>query len=212
MPGDIDQIPYPPDELPGRRPRLRTERPKELWRLHWESDPSQPTPHNPGRWRFDAPDGAFPVTYASLERHHTFVEVYGDTDDRREIQPNQAQRKISAGTFSRNLRVIDLGDAETLARLSVDSRICTTVEYARTQLWGQKMHKWRDDADGIRYPGRKSGRSDNLCLFLDRCADALQWTPIGTIASERELVMRACHMFEIVPTVYLLPAPGPDWP
>lgn len=212
VPEDIDQIAYPPDDLPGRPPRLRTERPKELWRLHWEDDPNHPDPRNPGRWRFDAPGGTFPVTYASLEKHHAFVEVYGDTDDRREIQPNQATRKISTGSLTRNLRVIDLGDAETLARLGVDGRICTTILYARTQLWGEKMRSWCEDADGIRYPGRKSGRTDNLCLFLDRCASALNWTPVGTIASERELVLRACQMFEIIPTVYLLPAPGADWP
>jgi hypothetical protein len=212
VPEDTDQIILPPAKLAGRPPRLRSERPKRLWRLHWELDPSHPTPKNPGRWRFDAPAGQYPVTYASVRRDHVFVEVYGDTEDQRIIAPNQAERRISVATFSRKLRVIDLGDAETLARLGIDSRLCTTLDYTRTQLWAEKMRQWRTDADGIRYTGRKAGRADNLCLFLDRCANALDWELQGTIASERALVTKACHRFGIVPILYFAPAAGRDWP
>jgi hypothetical protein len=209
---DVDQLAYPPDDLPGRPPGLRVERPQELWRLHWEEHPSRPKVRDPGRWRFDAPRGEYPVTYVSLDRYHTFVEVYGDTDDRRAIQPNQANRRISVGSLSRSLRVVDLGDAETLSRLRVDGHIYTTIDYARTQLWSKQIRRWRPKADGIRYPGRRSGRVDNLCLFLDRCADALTWTLVGTVESERELVMRACQMFDIVPLVHLAPSRRADWP
>lgn len=218
MTGDIglieqaDLIPYPPDELPGRPPALRDDRPAEVWRLHWEKNPNKPAVHNPGRWRFDAPAGEFPVSYANEERHHVFVEVYGDTDDRRIIAPDQANRRISVAKLTRTLRVVDLGDARALSRLGVDARICTTIDYPRTQAWCVKIRELCPDADGIRYPGRKAGRADNRALFLDKCADALDWTEVGTIATERDLVLRACEMFEIVPAVYLTPAPSDAWP
>jgi hypothetical protein len=210
--GAIDRISDPPEALSGAPPNLRADRPAELWRLHWEDDPSSPEPKDPGRWRFDAPHGEYPVTYASGEQLHAFVEVYGDTSNHREIQPDQAERRISVGSLNRGLQLIDLGDAETLARLRLDSRIYTTLEYPRCQLWGRAFRRWLRAAEGIRYPGRKAGREDNFCLFLDRCRDALDWHPVGTIATERTLVLRACQKFDIVPRVYLEPGIEPSWP
>lgn len=212
MAGNPEQIPVPPERLK-RQPDLRRDRPSELWRLHWEDDPSSSSePANPGRWRFDAPHGEYPVTYANCERHHIFVEVYGDTDDHREIQPNQADRRISLASLDRPLKIVDLGDAETLACLRIDSRVYTTLDYPRTQLWSKALHDSLPDADGIRYPGRKAGREDNFCLFLSRCGNALSWNPIGTIASERPLVLAACKKFDITPRIYLEAPPGEAWP
>jgi hypothetical protein len=209
--GNLDQIPLPPKAVE-RPPDLRLDRPAELWRLHWESDPSSPEPKDPGRWRFDAPHAEYPVTYANRERHHIFVEVYGDTDDHREIQPDQADRKISVASLNRPLRLIDLGDAETLAHLRLDSRVSTTIEYSRTQLWSRTLHDSLPYADAIRYPGRKAGREDNFCLFLDRCKDALVWNLVGTIATERALVLSACMKFDITARVYLEGPPTEAWP
>ena len=211
MAGNLDQIPLPPEALK-RHPNLRLDHPAELWRLHWESDPSSPGAKNPGRWRFDAPQGEYSVTYANCERHHIFVEVYGDTEDHRDIQPDQADRKISVASLDRPLHLVDLGDAETLAHLRLDSRVSTTVEYSRTQLWSRALHDFLPHADGIRYPGRKAGREDNFCLFLDRCKDAITWKPVGTIATERALVLRACMKFDITARVYLEGPPGEAWP
>lgn len=211
MAGTLDQIPVPPERLE-HLPKLHSERPAELWRLHWEDDPSSPEPKDPGRWRFDAPHGEYAVTYANCDRQHIFVEVYGDTEDHREIQPNQADRRISVASLSRSLRLVDLGDAETLARLNLDSRVCTTLDYGRTQLWSRALHGSLSDADGIRYPGRKAARKDNYCFFLDRCRDALSWDLVGTIASERSLVIGACTKFDITPRVYLEAPPEEPWP
>lgn len=208
---EANPIDEPPDDLPGAPPKLRRDRPAELWRLHWEDDPSNPVPKDPGKWRFDAPKGEYPVTYANPGRHHVFVEVYGDTDTRREIQPDQADRKISVATVARDLRLVDLGDALTLSRLGVDGRICTALDYPNTQHWSKRIREWLPDADGIRYNGRKAGRKDNYCLYLDRCADALNWRLAGTVASEHKLVMQACQMFDIVPRVYFS-KPGDPWP
>jgi hypothetical protein len=141
-----------------------------------------------------------------------FVEVYGDTDDRREIAPDQADRKISSGQARRDLLLVDLGDAETLARLEIDGRINTTLEYDRTRRWSKALHDGVGDADGIRYPGRKAGREDNFCLFLDRCGDAIAWDLVGTIADQRALVLKACLKFDITPRVYMEPKAAEPWP
>lgn len=206
-----EQIPPAPARPPGRLPKLRVEQPKELWRLHWESDPNRPPRRGP-RWRFDPPAGDRPVTYTNLERHHIFIEIYGDTTDRRVITPDQAERRISCATVARPLALVDLGDAQTLQRLHTDLRLTSSIDYESTRDWGQRIYEWLTEADGIRYPGRKAGRSDNVVLFLDRCEDALDWEQLGTIATERTLVMAACRMFDIVPLVYLAPAPAKRWP
>jgi hypothetical protein len=175
---------------------LREDQPEKLWRLHWEDDPNLPDRHSAGRWRFDAPDGSYPVTYANLSKQHVFVEVYGDIDDAQLIE-RQAERKISYATLRRPIQVIDLGDSETLRALKVDLRICTTVDYQRTMQWGQRLREWSPHAEGIRYLGRKGGREDNYCLFLDRCAGALDWTCCGTLVENEALVLEASDKFNM---------------
>jgi hypothetical protein len=95
---------------------LREDQPEKLWRLHWEDDPNVPDRHASGRWRFDAPNGSYPVTYANLSEQHVFVEVYGDIDDDQLIE-RQADRKLSYATLRRPIQVVDLGDSEILRSL-----------------------------------------------------------------------------------------------
>jgi hypothetical protein len=212
-PDDFDAIAWPPAALPGKRPKLRPDRPDVLWRLHWEEDPNDPPRYPTGKWRFDAPDGSYPVTYASTSELHVFVEVYGDIDDAQIIE-DQAQRRISSATLNRPVDVIDLGDAATLRDLKLDGRVATTRDYTRTMLWSQRLRQWLPEAEGIRYLGRKGGRDENLCLFLDKCADALDWTPYGTLADNEDLVLRASDAFNLtfdftIPGIW--PAGGSTW-
>lgn len=200
MPADIDTLSWPPDDPPHKLPDIRPDRPPELWRLHWEADPNKPTPANPGRWRFDAPLGEWPVTYVNASKFHVFAEVYGDNGD---VAPDQLQRKISCAHLKRDLRLVDLGDARWLRALKIDSRICDTVDYRCTQRWAARLRSWLHEADGIRYPGRKAGRADNYCLWLDRCADALEWTPHGILGEQEYLVLVACEMFSLSPRLFL---------
>jgi hypothetical protein len=195
-PDNPDAIPRPPVDLPGRAPALRPDRPDLVWRLHWEDNPNDPPRYPSGRWRFDAPDGSYPVTYANLSKLHIFVEVYGDTDDAQVIE-DQADRQLSYATLNRDIDVIDLGDSATLRALNLDLRIATTCAYDRTMLWGQRLRTWLPDAEGIRYLGRKGGREENFCLFLDKCADALEWTCCGTLAENEHLVLRAGDAFNM---------------
>jgi hypothetical protein len=206
-PEDRDEIPWPPPKLPGPAPKAAFYLPDRLWRLHWEEDPNSPPRYPSGRWRFDAPDGAYPVTYANISEHHVFVEVYGDVDEFQIIE-EQAERKLSYAESSRPLALVDLGDAEVLRALRIDLRICTTVDYERTMAWSKQLREWLPDADGIRYLGRKGGREDNVCLFLDRCAADILWTPCGTLAENEKLVLEASDMFDLA---FDFTVPG-HWP
>lgn len=195
-PDNPDAIPWPPVGPPGPLPDLRNDQPGALWRLHREGDPNFPPRYACGRWRFDAPDGAYPVTYASLGKLHVFAEVYGDIDEAQIIE-NEAGRLVSVAKITRQIRVIDLGDASVLRALKLDLRISTTIDYPRTMLWSKRLRDWFPEADGIRYLGRKGGREDNFCLFLDRCADALEWTSLGTLADNEALVLQAGDVFNM---------------
>jgi hypothetical protein len=204
-------LPTPPSDPAGTLPRLSAVAVPKLWRLHWEVDLRRPRVHEPGRWRFDAPDGQYAVSYGNVSAEHAFVEVYGDLDDGfNEIAPSQADRRISSMTFSRKLRVVDLGDAALLRAIGADLRIATDTDYRVTQLWGERIHAWWAHADAIRFPGRKAGRRDNFCLFLDRCVDAIEQEGHGTLAENEELVLRACELFGLVPRL-IFEAPSPHW-
>jgi hypothetical protein len=196
-PDNPDVIPDAPADPPGRLPRLRSERPAELWRLHKEEDPNLPKSYPRGKWRFDSPTGRYPVTYANVSKHHVFAEVFGDVDDAQIIE-DEADRKLSWVAFTRSIQVVDLGDAEVLRALKLDLRVSTTIDYPRTMRWSDRLHDWMRDAEGIRYLGRKGGREDNYCLFLDRCADALDWRRCGTLIENEELVLEASDMFDLV--------------
>jgi len=185
-----------------------------IWRLHREADPNRPRRYPAGKWRFDAPTGSYPVTYANVSKHHVFVEVFGDVDDAQIIE-GESGRKLSSASFRRSIQVLDLGDSAVLRALRLDLRISTTIDYARTMRWSELLHDSLDDAEAIRYLGRKGGREDNYCFFLDRCADALEWRCCGDLASNEALVLEAGDMFDLVfdftiPTAW--GTPPPRWP
>ena len=213
-PADRDVIPDAPARLPGKPPRLRREQPDAIWRLHKEADPNRPRRYPRGRWRFDAPNGEYLVTYGNVSKHHAFAEVFGDVDGPQIIE-GASGRRLSCATFKRPLQIVDLGDARVLRALRLDLRVSTTIDYARTMRWSERLHAWLPDADGIRYLGRKGGREDNYCLFLDRCADALEWTFHGDLAANEELVLEVGEMFELAFDFTVRKAsdtPPPRWP
>lgn len=212
-PDDPDDVPWPPDERPDRLPILRIDNTQPLWRLHWEDDPNDPPRYPTGRWRFDSPDGSYAVTYVNLSRDHVFVEVYGDVDEDQVID-SQADRQLSFVELKRPLQLVDLPDSGTMRDLKVDSRLSSTTDYERTMAWSAALHAWLPLADGVRYLGRKAGREDNFCLFLDRCGEALEWTPCGSLADNEGLVLRVGERFHMTFdfTLDSWPSDIPDWP
>jgi hypothetical protein len=194
-------LPLPPAAPPRPLPSLPVEAIGELWRLHREPDPLKPALHPQGRFRFDAPAGEYPVTYANADQHGCFAEVYGD---RQSIPPRDATRTVSQITASEPLRLIPLDDGQFLKALhpQLDGRISTDVEYATTRQWALALHGWYPDAHGIRYTARHATPHHNYCLFLDRCAPLLTADLQGTLAELGELVTRACAAYRLAPRLH----------
>lgn len=118
-------IPLPSAAPPAQLPRLVPDQPDEAWRLHWEPNPRAPHAHAQGRYRFDAPDGEYPVTYLCDDQAACFAEVYAD---RQEIGPDQGDRLLSELTYTRPLLLVPLDDGQALRKLdqALDGRIATT--------------------------------------------------------------------------------------
>lgn len=191
--------PFPPESPPASLPELARVEVLAGWRLHWEEDPRDPPAHPNGRWRFDAPRGEYRVTYFNLDPYAAFAEVYGDM---RSIAPDQAARTLSTMWAERELGVVDLDSAETLAALGLDLRISASVDYERSMAWSRALHDWYPKADGIRYLGRHAAKHLNFCLFLDRCADALGFEPEGMLADLRPHVIRAADAYNLAPRMF----------
>ncbi len=162
-----DALPEPPDTPPAGLPPLVREL-ASAWRLHWEDDPLAPRRYPHGRYRFDAPDGEYPVTYGNRDRLACFLEVYGAMNL---IAADQGGRLVSHLAVLRPLALVPLDDPATRRRLDprLDARIATAIQYPVTQRWSRALHAWYPEADGLRYPSRHADGALNYCFYLDRC-------------------------------------------
>jgi hypothetical protein len=201
IPNLYNDVPFPPTSAPARPPALVDDEPERLYRLHWEEDPTNPRRHPTGKFRFDAPADEYAVTYLNSNLYACFGEVYGNEQV---IAPDQADRTISEAAIRRRLNLVPLHDGAALKRLArgLDLTISTTIHYSRTMRWSRALHQWYPDADGLLYVGRHAGLHLNRCLFLDRCADALGFTPFGTVASQRETTIRAADAYALAPRLF----------
>ena len=199
MADNAEAIPWPgerPAELPAPTPELLT----EAWRLHWEPDPTVERRHPTGRYRFDAPAGEFGVTYVNRDRLAVFAETYAEGS--RVLAKSEARRMRSRLSSTRPLRLLRMDEMAVAAAFGLDNRISTEKPYDRTQAWSAAWHAWYRELDGLVFLGRKSAPHRNLCLYLDRCADALAYAPDGTLAELREDGLRAWLKYNITPALY----------
>jgi RES domain len=194
-------IPLPPALRPTKLPTPADAAVPTLWRLHWEIDPRVPRHHSSGRFRFDAPQGEFAVTYLSADEYGCFGETYGD---RQAIPPRDSERLLSRLTTTGPLRLIHLDDGELLKALHphLDGRISSDIHYTITQAWSLALHEWYPEAHGIRYIARHATPHLNYCLFLERCSGLLELGTEGRLADLRELVIRACDAYGLAPRVF----------
>jgi RES domain len=198
-PAGIDLLPTPPRSLPSPGFALDVVDGVLAYRLHWDRNTLRPKRHPRGKLRFDAPrDGAeYAVTYANLAEHGAFAEVYGDTQLISELE---APRRLSALVATRPLNLIPLDDPTVQKALKLDGRIAMSRQYDTTMLWSRALHRWFPSADGIRYASRHAGAAfPNLCLFLDRCRDALHVEPRGTLGDPalRPLMLDAADRYRL---------------
>ena len=192
-------VPLPPDEPPRDLPALADQPLEASWRLHWEPNPIRRKRHRPGLSRFDSPRGDYAVTYVNEDRMAPFAEVYGDT---RVLTKSEASRRWSRIHATRPLRILQLDSEGVAAAFGLDLRIATELDYARTQAWSAAWHEWYEEADGIRYLGRKAMTHLNYCLYLDRCGDSLEYETEGKLIEMWSDGLRACARHGIVPELY----------
>lgn len=201
-------VKYPPKKPPGRLPPLVDVTLTDSWRVHDEPDPLKPRKWPAGKWRFDAPDGSWDVTYANLTRIGAFAEVYAS---RREIGPTEAGRRLSRMSSTGALSLVRLDDPGVLSAFDLDTNISTVRIYTRTMRWGERLREWYPDAEGIAYLGRKAGSHTNFCLWLDRCAARLTFETVGQLADLEPEVTSACDYLHLAPRLFD-PAATTGWP
>lgn len=194
-----EAIPRPGDR-PGRLPELDEAELGDTWRLHWKHDPTVERRYPSGRYRFDAPAGQYGVTYVSSDPLAVFAEVYAEGS--RVIARSEAQRRRSRIWSTRPLRLLRIDDMAVAAAFGLDNRVSTEKPYPRTQAWSLAWHEWYPAMEGIVFLGRKSAPHLNTCLYLDRCAGALEFELEGTLEQLRDDGLRGCHRYNITPLLY----------
>jgi hypothetical protein len=126
-----------------------------------------------------------------------FAEVYGDAQLIGELE---ASRRLSGLIATRQLNLIPLDGPRVQKTLGLDGRIAMSRQYETTMLWSRALHRWFPPADGIRYASRHAGAAfPNSCVFLDRCRNALQVEPRGTLGDPalRPLVLDAADRYRL---------------
>lgn len=198
------------EELPPWPPRTRPanatpefvlrETNLRVWRLHGGKDDPLAIPQYPeGRYRFDSPDGAFRVTYASTSRKGCIADIYAD--DKIIGREEGDRRHFFRFRASRPLEVIALDAASLRSVLGLDLRICSTLSYERTQAWAKVLYAWYPEADGIRYLGRNSAPERNFCLFLDRFESTVSAENEGPLRTFRRTVQAVARTHGIASEV-----------
>jgi hypothetical protein len=168
------------------------------FRLEWRSDPLSVVPPVPGRFRFDAPDGSYPVTYSCSDELGCFAEVFGDT---KLIEARDGERHVLRLGSRRRLRLLELDDGATLMRLGLDARICVVRPYDQPQAWSSALHRWYARLDGLSYVSRREPSAVNVCLFLDRCADAITVEARGLVRDDLDRLERVIDRYPIATTL-----------
>jgi hypothetical protein len=202
--GERHAVPLPPDAPPSSPPALDEHVLKEAWRIQRPGNPLRPRRRARGRFRFDAPGGEYPVTYVNLDRHACYAEVFGDAG---EIPPAAADRRLFRLRAKRPLRVVALDRATVQKAFGLDLNVCSSLDYERTRAWSLALHTWYPEADGIRYLGRHAVEDLNLCLFLDRCGDALEAAAEGSLGELRRDGLVAAHRYHLAPRLFFWEEP-----
>jgi hypothetical protein len=192
-------IPSPPGEPPSDPPSFTEAVLGDTWRLHDEDDPTVERRFPIGKYRFDAPTGAYGVTYVGHDKLAIYNEVYGDEQV---IPKRAADRRRSRIWSTRPLTLLALADASVLAAFGLDQRVCTEKPYDTTQQWSQAWHEWYEDLDGLQFVARKSSPHLTTCLYLDRCSAALHFEVEGTIAALRSDGLRAARTYRLSPLAF----------
>ncbi len=169
----------------------------DAWRLQRGGHPLDVKSYSTGKYRFDAPGGEYPAPlYANTFRLGCFAEVFGDTGV---IEASEIRRRsLFRVSSTRTLRLLTLDDGGVQKAFRLDSRICDTKVYEVSRAWGLAFHGWYPEADGIRYISRHASPHLNVCLFLDRCMDAIRAEEVGRLVDLAKTVAAARRKYHLV--------------
>lgn len=189
-------LPLPPTQLPGI---IFLEWQQNLWRI--QNSPELTITTYPGAlYRFDAPQGQYPIVYTCASQIGTFAEVYRERA--RRLGEHEGGRYLVQFICRAPLWLLDLHDVRLLSQLGLDERISVGDDYATCQAWALALYQRFPELCGIRYRARKAGGSvSNVALFGDRCADRLQIDPHDPprqLADLRNVVLRAADYYNLV--------------
>jgi hypothetical protein len=184
----VERLPDPPASKPAAAPALLHVRLDDHVRIHAEPDLLSKPANRPGRYRFDAPAGEYPVTYTAASFDACVAEKF---QDRRVVEQRRLTEQVSLVSSLRDLRLVPFHDSVMLARLGLDARIWTTIDYPASQRWSLRLHAWFPTADGIYYRPRHAHEQLACCLFLDRCRSHLDVRPDGELGADRDRLLTA---------------------
>lgn len=161
---------HPPTDLHDRK-LLLTSWVARLYRVHSR----QRDPLFFGRTgvnRFDDPQAAFGVLYASANLDGAFSETFAGVSSL--SVPALSARAWSELTPTRDLNLCDLR-RHGLARIGADGRLCTG-SHAEAQAWSRAIWSHPSAVDGICYHARTNLSTTSVAIF-DRAADAISVSP-----------------------------------
>ncbi len=155
----------PPPDLGGRRLSI-LEKDSAWYRTH--SIQRQPVFYGKaGLHRFDAPDQSYGVLYAAQDPYCAFIETFGHSTGINTVTTEAlAARALSLLQPSRALRLVDLTDSGSLARIGADARLFA-ADTKVAQKWSRALYIHPARADGILYPARHDP-ARGACAIFDR--------------------------------------------
>jgi hypothetical protein len=184
----VERLPDSPASRPAGAPALLDVRLDGHLRIHADPDLLSKPANRPGRHRFDAPAGEYPVTYTAATFDACVAEKF---QDRRVVEHRRLTEHVSVVSSLRDLRLVPLHDSVMLAQFGLDARIWTAIDYPTSQQWSRQLHGWFPTADGIYYRPRHAHEQLACCLFLDRCRSHLDVRPDGDLGTDRDRLLRA---------------------
>lgn len=130
--------------------------------------------------RFDAPNDEFGVMYVANDLHGAFIETFGRSFSKVVTMNSLSVTGLARIHVSRELKLIDLAESGSLAKIGADNRLSCDTDYALTQRWSKALYDHPANIDGILYMSRLDPKRLSCALF-DRISDVVKAEGLGTL-------------------------------
>jgi hypothetical protein len=146
-----------------------------------------PSPGQPPRSRFDAPDGSYRVCYLGLSEAASFAESFLRGPGLVLVEDDLESRAFSLILNTNRLRLVQMYGAG-LAKLGATAAVASG-SYEVSQEWGLALNGHPDQPDGILYRARHD--DDVFCAAIfDRASAILTLTASEPILADRVRLQR----------------------